>query len=191
MKEAMLYERRHGMKTACRLCSHRCVIDDGDGGFCGVRVNRGGVLYTLTYGKVIARHIDPIEKKPLFHFLPGSYSYSVATIGCNFRCRFCQNWEISQYPGDDPDLPGELLAPEQAVDEACKSSCSSIAYTYTEPTVFFEYAYATAVLAHRSKLKNVFVTNGFQTPETIEEMKGCRYPSRNHHPRRPRTERFR
>jgi len=172
IKEAMLYTKRDDGKTACVLCSHRCVIADGTRGFCNVRLNRNGTLYTLTYGKVIARHVDPIEKKPLFHFLPGTHAYSVATMGCNFRCYFCQNWEISQYGGEEDSLPGRLLPSETAVEEASRSGCSSIAYTYTEPTIFFEYAYDMAVLAHREGLKNIFVTNGYQTPQTIEKMKG-------------------
>ncbi len=172
MKEAMLYDRRDDGKVACALCSHRCVIAHGKRGFCNVRLNREGILYTLTYGKIIARNIDPIEKKPLFHFLPGTFAYSIATTGCNFRCYFCQNWEISQYNGEDESLPGRPLSPETAVEEASRSSCSSIAYTYTEPTIFFEYAYDIALLAHEKGLKNIFVTNGYQTPETIEKMKG-------------------
>ncbi len=172
MKEATLYRKRDDGKTACVLCSHRCVIGDGKRGFCNVRVNLGGILYTLTYGKVIARHVDPIEKKPLFHFLPGTFAYSIATMGCNFRCSFCQNWEISQYQDEGDSLPGSPLSPETAVEEASRSGCSSIAYTYTEPTIFFEYAYDIAILAHRKALKNIFVTNGYQTPEAIEKMKG-------------------
>jgi pyruvate formate lyase activating enzyme len=172
MKEAMLYTRRDDGKAACVLCSRRCVISDGDRGFCNVRLNRGGSLYTLTYGSVIARHVDPIEKKPLFHFLPGSFAYSIATMGCNFRCYFCQNWEISQYQDKAETVPGRPLPPETAVEEALRSGCLSIAYTYTEPTIFFEYAYDIAVLAHKRGLKNIFVTNGYQTAETIQKMKG-------------------
>lgn len=173
MKEAMLYNKRDDGKTACVLCSHRCVIANGKRGFCNLRLNRNGTLFTLAYGKVIARHVDPIEKKPLFHFLPGSFSYSIATVGCNFRCIFCQNWEISQYENEEPDLPGQPLSPEAAVEEASKSGCASIAYTYTEPTIFFEYAYDIAILARRKGIKNIFVTNGYQTPETIQKMKDC------------------
>jgi len=172
MKEAMLYAKRDDGKVSCFLCSHRCVIAEGKRGVCNVRLNRNGTLFTLAYGKVIARHVDPIEKKPLFHFLPGSFSYSIATVACNFRCSFCQNWEISQYKDDEPVLPGSPLSPETAVEEASASGCSSIAYTYTEPTIFFEYSYDIAVLAHKKGIKNVFVTNGYQTPETIEKMNG-------------------
>jgi pyruvate formate lyase activating enzyme len=172
MKEAMLYNTRDDGKVACLLCSRRCVIADGTRGFCNVRVNRGGTLYTITYGKVIARNVDPIEKKPLFHFLPGSSAYSIATTGCNFRCVFCQNWEISQYHVESDTLPGSPLSPDAAVEEASRLRCSSIAYTYTEPTIFFEYAYDIAILAHERGLKNIFVTNGYQTPEAIEKMTG-------------------
>lgn len=172
MKEAVLYSKREDAKVACVLCSHRCVIADGKRGFCGVRVNHGGTLYTLVYGKVVARHVDPVEKKPLFHFLPGTFSFSVATIGCNFRCGFCQNWEISQYKMNGESFPGQLLSPETAVQEARKAGCASISYTYTEPTVFFEYAYDTALLAHESGIRNVFVTNGYQTREAIGKMTG-------------------
>jgi len=172
MKEAILYTKREDGKAACVLCSHRCVIADGKRGVCGVRVNHDGTLYTLAYGKVIAQHLDPIEKKPLFHFLPGTFSYSVATIGCNFRCGFCQNWEISQFRTNGEDFPGKSLSPETAVQEATKAGCVSISYTYTEPTIFFEYAYDIAILAHEKGIKNVFVTNGYQTPETIEKMTG-------------------
>jgi len=172
MKEAMLYTKRVDGKTECMLCSRRCVIADGKRGFCNVRLNRDGTLYTCVYGSVIARHVDPIEKKPLFHFLPGTFAYSIATMGCNFRCYFCQNWEISQYLDEDGTPPGTPLPPERAVEEASRTGCSSIAYTYTEPTIFFEYAYDIAVLAHEKGIKNIFVTNGYQTPETIEKMKG-------------------
>lgn len=171
MKEAILYRRLEDGKVECFLCSHRCRISKDKMGFCGVRQNRGGVLYTLVYAKAIASHIDPIEKKPLFHFMPGSYSYSVAAVGCNFRCGFCQNWNISQIRADsNGQIPGEELSPEEIVKQAVQAKCQSISYTYTEPTIFFEYAYDTACLAKRKGLKNNFVTNGYQTPETIEKM---------------------
>jgi len=121
---------------------------------------------------VIARHVDPIEKKPLYHFLPGTTSYSVATAGCNFRCGFCQNWQISQFRTSEPVLPGEDLSPEEAVKEASDAGCSSMAYTYTEPTIFFEYALEMAEKAKKRGIANVFVTNGYQTPEVLEAMEG-------------------
>lgn len=169
-KEAYLYEKLEDNKVRCNLCSHRCLIHSGNRGVCGVRENRKGTLYSLVYGKAIAEHIDPVEKKPLYHFLPGTKAYSIATIGCNFRCDFCQNWRISQYRGTD--LPGRQLSPREIVFKAKGKNCASIAYTYTEPTIFFEYAYDTARLAKNSDIKNVFVTNGYQTEETVEKMAG-------------------
>ncbi|MFZ0612849.1 MAG: AmmeMemoRadiSam system radical SAM enzyme [Desulfobacterales bacterium] len=167
--EACLYETASDGKTRCNLCSHRCLIEDGRRGRCGVRENRAGVLHTLVYGKLIARHIDPIEKKPLFHVLPGSRSYSIATVGCNFTCRFCQNADIAQMPEDQNGLiVGDEWTARQVVAEAVAGDCQSIAYTYTEPTVFFEFAYETAQLAHAAGLKNVFVTNGYMTGAALE-----------------------
>jgi pyruvate formate lyase activating enzyme len=166
--EVYLYEALEDNKVRCNLCSHRCVIKQGRLGICGVRENRSGILKTLVYGKVIARHIDPIEKKPLFHFIPGSLSYSIATVGCNFRCRFCQNADIAQMPTDHPGaIVGEACTPEAVVSAALKGDCKSISYTYTEPTVFFEFAHDTARLAHAAGLRNVFVTNGYMTAEAL------------------------
>jgi len=139
----------------------------GRRGICGVRENREGVLHTLVYGRSVASNVDPIEKKPLYHLLPGSLSYSISTVGCNFRCLHCQNYQISQWPHEHNTIPGDDLSPEEVVNRALASGCRSIAYTYTEPTIFFEYAYDTAVLAHRAGLKNVFVTNGYTTPEAL------------------------
>jgi pyruvate formate lyase activating enzyme len=168
MKEALLYERLPGGRVRCYLCAHRCLLLPGRTGICHVRRNVDGTLYTLAYGRTAAQEIDPIEKKPLFHFYPGSTAYSIATVGCNFHCLFCQNWLISQ-----PFLPQDFVAgndapPEQIVHRALRSRCRSIAYTYTEPTVFFEYALDTARLAHSRGLANVFVTNGYETPEAVE-----------------------
>ena len=166
--EAYLYEPLKEKKVKCNLCSHRCIIKDGKRGICGVRENQGGILETLVYGKLIASHIDPIEKKPLFHFMPGSLSYSIATVGCNFKCLFCQNADISQMPSDHNGMiTGDLYAPEDVVNAAVKGNCKSIAYTYTEPTVFFEFAFDTAKLAHAKGIKNVFVTNGYMTSEAV------------------------
>jgi len=167
--EAYLYEQLEENKVRCNLCSHRCVIKDGRRGLCQVRENEAGILKSLVYGKLIARHVDPIEKKPLFHFLPGTLSYSVATVGCNFRCRFCQNADIAQMPSDRKGtVLGTSCTPGEVVDAAQRDGCRSIAYTYTEPTVFFEFAYETAKLAHDKGIRNVFVTNGYLTTEALE-----------------------
>ncbi|MEM2933636.1 MAG: AmmeMemoRadiSam system radical SAM enzyme [Methanocellales archaeon] len=168
MREALLYEKLGDERVKCHLCNHYCTISPGKRGICAVRENRDGTLYSLVYGKVIAAHIDPIEKKPLFHFYPGSKSYSIATVGCNFKCDHCQNYEISQYSKEYyPDIPGVEMAPEQVVREAKKARCESISYTYTEPTVFFEFAYDCARLARESGIKNVFVSNGYTSEEAV------------------------
>jgi len=167
MREAMFYEKTGGNRVRCGLCRFRCLIADGKRGICAVRENRGGTLYTLVYGKAIAEHADPIEKKPLYHVMPGSKSYSVATVGCNFRCLHCQNYSISQPVHDTLRITGIDLLPEEIVARALASGCRSIAYTYTEPTIFFEYAYDTAVLAKKAGLRNIFVTNGYITPEAL------------------------
>jgi len=172
IKEAMLYERLEDKKVHCYLCNHHCKISDSQFGFCGVRQNRDGELYTHAFGEAIASHIDPIEKKPLYHFLPGTSSYSIATPGCNFRCAFCQNWQISQSNKKTaPDMAGYELRPEKIVREARKGKCRSISYTYTEPTIFFEYAYETARIAKKEGLYNNFVTNGFMTKEALESIR--------------------
>lgn len=168
MKEALLYDRESGGKVRCRLCNHRCVIEDGKAGVCQVRANRGGVLYSLVYGKIIAENVDPIEKKPLFHVEPGSRSYSIATCGCNFKCLHCQNHEISQLPRDEGKIAGWEVSPEEIVRKAKASGCTSISYTYTEPTIFFEYALDVARLARNQGLLNVFVTNGYMTEEALD-----------------------
>ena len=167
--QAYLYETLKDKKVRCVLCNHRCIIKDGRRGICGVRENKDGTLLTLVYGSLIARNIDPIEKKPLFHLLPGSLSYSIATVGCNFRCLFCQNADIAQMPSDYRGMiTGDSSTPEDVVNTAVKEKCKSIAYTYTEPTVFFEFAHDTAKLANKKELYNVFVTNGYMTAEAIE-----------------------
>jgi pyruvate formate lyase activating enzyme len=170
MHEAVLYDRLPGGRVRCNLCAHRCRLRDRQRGVCGVRENRSGVLVTLVYGRAIAVHVDPVEKKPLFHFQPGSRTFSIATVGCNFRCRHCQNWEISQYGHlhRDRDVPGDDLPPETIVEMARRSGSRSISYTYTEPTIFMEYALDTGTLARREGLRNVFVTNGYMTPEAVD-----------------------
>ncbi len=171
-KEAMLYSSLEEGKVSCFLCSHRCQIVDSKFGICGVRQNKKGKLYTHVFSEVIAAHVDPIEKKPLHHFLPGTTSFSIATIGCNFRCPFCQNWEISQLSKrKEEGASGYKLSPEGVVAAAKENGCQSISYTYTEPTIFFEYAYETAKLADKEGLGNVFVTNGYMTAEALETIK--------------------
>jgi len=171
VKQAMFQEQGEEGKVRCGLCSHRCVILPGKRGICSVRENRDGVLYSLVYDRVIARNIDPIEKKPLFHFLPNSLSYSIATPGCNFRCKHCQNADISQLPHDRGGMVlGDDITPQAIVASAVKSRCASISYTYTEPTIYFELAYDTARLAAESGLRNVFVTNGYITAEALREI---------------------
>ena len=167
MKEAMFYNKLEGGKVKCNLCNHQCVISASKRGICHVRENRGGILYSLVYGKVVANSIDPVEKKPLFHFYPGSAAYSIATVGCNFRCLHCQNWNISQV--ENGEIFGKEIPPEKIVDDAINSRCKSIAYTYTEPTIFYEYAYDIAKLAHKKGLKNIFVTNGYISKDALEE----------------------
>jgi pyruvate formate lyase activating enzyme len=172
MKKAMLYHPLEGQKVSCVLCCHNCQIAPGKLGICRVRENREGELFTRVYGDLIAAHVDPIEKKPLYHFLPGTTSFSIATVGCNFRCPFCQNWQISQATKDKDHVGyGQEYSPQEVVSSAKKHRCRSIAYTYTEPTIYFEFAYDTARLAKEEGLANVFVTNGYMRPEALETIK--------------------
>jgi pyruvate formate lyase activating enzyme len=152
----------------CNACAHRCVLRPGRIGICGVRQNRGGWLYTLVYGRMVLSQAEPIEKKPFFHFLPGSTAYSVATQGCNFHCAYCQNWEISQAHREGIVPESRFVAPEMAVEGAVAAGARSIAYTYVEPTIFIEYALDTMIRARAAGLHNVFVTNGYETPEALE-----------------------
>lgn len=168
MEEAYLYKKLSEGRVQCQNCAHYCVISPGERGKCGVRENIDGKLYALNYGKIIARNIDPIEKKPFFHFLPGSMSYSIATVGCNFVCKNCQNWDISQSPKPASPVLGEDVSPEEIVEDAIKNDCPSIAYTYTEPTIFLEFALETMKIARKEGLKNVWVSNGFMSPESAK-----------------------
>ncbi len=170
IREAMLYEKLGDKLVHCNLCAHRCTIKPDRRGVCGVRENRDGILYSLVYGTVIAEHIDPIEKKPFFHVYPGSKSYSIAAAGCNFNCEFCQNHEISQMPRSTRMIAGEEISPKEIVERAITSESKTIAYTYTEPTVYFEQALETARIAVEQGIKNVFVTNGFMTGEALESI---------------------
>jgi pyruvate formate lyase activating enzyme len=171
IKEAMLYEKLADKRVHCNLCAHRCTIKPDRRGVCGVRENKDGMLYSLVYGALIAEHIDPIEKKPFFHVYPGSKSYSIAAVGCNFNCEFCQNHEISQMPRSTLMIMGEEISSAEIIERAKKSGSATIAYTYTEPTIYFELAYETAILAEEHGIKNVFVTNGFMTTEAIETIR--------------------
>jgi len=167
--EAMLYSSQDEDVFVCNLCAHHCRIIKDKFGLCGVRQNRNGKLIADAYGDIIAAHVDPIEKKPLYHVYPGSLSFSIATRGCNFRCLFCQNWQISQSSKQgDNTVSGRKVEPEDVIRAAGAQNCRSIAYTYTEPTIYFEYAYDTAKLAKAAGLANVFVTNGYMTPEALE-----------------------
>ena len=167
--ETLIYEKLDKKKVKCHICRHFCIIKDGKRGICGVRENIGGRLMSLVYPKVIATSVDPIEKKPLFHLKPGSFSYSIATVGCNFKCAFCQNSNIAQMPQDcNGMIQGRDLSPESIVKEAIKTGCDSISYTYTEPTVFFELALETARLAKNQGLLNIFVTNGYMSTKLLD-----------------------
>ncbi|MEK9130166.1 MAG: AmmeMemoRadiSam system radical SAM enzyme [Patescibacteria group bacterium] len=171
MQETLIYKKLKNKMIQCRICNNYCLIKNGELGFCGVRKNQNGILYSLIYGKVIAKNIDPIEKKPFYHFMPGSYSFSIATTGCNFHCSHCQNWQISQAVKKfekQMDILGEDLSPEEIVKDALKNKCQSIAYTYTEPTIFLEYALDIMKLAKKQGLKNIWVSNGYMTKEVIE-----------------------
>jgi len=168
MKEALLYEKIDKQRVRCRLCAHYCVIPEGKLGVCEVRKNIGGELFTLVYGRTISQHVDPIEKKPLYHFYPGTTAYSIATPGCNFHCQWCQNSDIAHMPCEYiPDV-GQSATPESIINNARHAGSSSIAYTYTEPTIFFEYAFDTARLAKEAGIANIYVTNGYMTAEMLD-----------------------
>lgn len=187
MKKATLYEKLKNNRVKCTACAHYCHIMPGRAGICGVRVNKEGNLYLIVYGKAAAVHIDPIEKKPLFHFLPGTEIFSIGTVGCNFACDFCQNWDLSQASKavqkkvKDPQEKilklgklveyGQDLPPDKIVRYCLENHIPSIAYTYNEPVIFFEYIYDTAKLAHEKGIKNVFVSNGYESKEAMEKIR--------------------
>ncbi len=166
MKEAMFYTKIEN-SVKCDLCARKCVIPEGQVGFCRVRKNVKGKLYSLVYGKLVSVAVDPIEKKPLYMFAPGSRTLSVSTVGCNFKCKFCCNWQISQ---EWETVVGEEFAPNQIVKLAKEQGAQGITYTYTEPTVFYEFAYDTAKVATAKGLYNTFVTNGYTSPEAIRKI---------------------
>jgi pyruvate formate lyase activating enzyme len=169
MREAILYERLADDRVRCGVCSHRCTIESGGRGICAVRENVGGRLETLVYGKVIARDVDPVEKKPFYHFCPGTRAYSIATVGCNFACKNCQNAYISQYPRDHGGrIVGDSVAPDEIVEDAVAAGCHSIAYTYTEPTIAIEFVYDCMRAAKVAGVANLWVSNGYFTAETTD-----------------------
>lgn len=165
IKEAILYEKVNE-RVRCSVCNRRCSIPEGGRGFCLTRENRNGKLYSLIYAAVSSAAVDPIEKKPLFHFYPGSFVYSLGTVGCNFRCKHCQNWNISQAVIDEAYT--EDIPPEEAIETTKRYNCRSIAWTYNEPTIWLEYTLDCAKLAHKDNIKTVYVTNGYMTEETLE-----------------------
>ncbi len=168
LKEALYYQKLDKKITQCQLCPRRCLIPNGKRGFCGVRENREGILYTLSYAKPVAIHIDPIEKKPLFHFLPSTTAFSVATAGCNLKCKFCQNWEISQRLPEEIDYT--YIEPADLVKKAKESGAKTLAYTYTEPTIFYEYMLETAKLARAQGIKNIMHSNGYINEEPLRQL---------------------
>jgi pyruvate formate lyase activating enzyme len=195
LHEARYYESLPGKEVLCTLCPHDCRIAEDRRGACGVRYNYNGKLYTLVYDKVVSRNVEPVEKKPLYHFYPASTAYSIGTVGCNLRCAFCQNWQISQWPKThlpkrltsdgtledreyicprlaalETAIPGERVTPQGIVEAALSAGATSIAYTYTEPTIFYELAYDTAVLAREQGLKNIFVTSGYISEAPLREL---------------------
>ena len=171
MKEAILYDRVRDGSVRCRLCAHGCTIAPGSRGLCGVRQNDGGTLYSLSYGRLVARDVDPIEKKPLFHFYPGSRAYSIATVGCNFMCQNCQNHFISQYPRQhDGRLVGDAAEAEEVVEDAVQAGCRSVAYTYTEPTIAIEFYLEVMQRAREAGIANVWVSNGFFSRDAADRL---------------------
>lgn len=167
-KEAMYYKRIDEETVQCELCPRKCTLTNGQRSFCRAREPKDGKLYSLVYGLACAKHIDPIEKKPLFHFLPSTQAFSISTAGCNFRCKFCQNWSISQFPPEDTD--NENLLPQEVVTAAITTNCPTIAYTYTEPSIFYEYMLETAKIAKTKGIKNMYHSNGSLNPEPVMEL---------------------
>lgn len=172
MKECYLYKKLPQDKIQCQVCWHYCLIDDEKTGKCGIRKNEQGKLFLMTYGKPCSIAVDPIEKKPLFHFLPGTETLSIATVGCNFSCLNCQNYDISQAPKsrslETTSETRTLIPPQRIVELALERKTPSISYTYTEPTVFLEYALDIMKLAKKANLKNIWVSNGYFSPQTLK-----------------------
>ncbi len=182
MHKAILFEKRGNKAVRCTACNNYCIISEGRSGICGVRKNINGELYLLVYGRAAAAHIDPMEKKPLFHFLPGEQIFTIGTIGCNFACDFCQNWDISQagksLRNKPPEEAKELLeygyrlSPSDIIDACKEKGIKAVAFSYNEPVIFFEYAFDTMKLAKKEGIRTVFVSNGYESEEALESMKG-------------------
>ncbi len=168
IKKGVLFDELPENKVKCHVCSHRCTIPEGKLGICRTRQNKNGKIYTLIYNTVSSEAVDPIEKKPLYHFLPGTLSYSLGSIGCNFRCAHCQNWNISQTTLEDSNTME--ISPETAIERAVAYRSKSISWTYNEPAIWHEYTYDSAILAKKAGLKTVYVTNGFITPEALRRI---------------------
>lgn len=168
LKEALFYDKLDNKAVGCHICPRNCIIPLGKRGFCGVRENRGGTLYALSYGKLVTIHIDPIEKKPLFHFLPSTTAFSIATAGCNLRCKFCQNWEISQAKPEEVQYT--YIEPADLVKKVKESGSPTIAYTYTEPTIFYEYMLETAKLCRQQGIKNIMHSAGYINEEPLRQL---------------------
>lgn len=171
MQKALLYKQSKNNSVQCELCNHFCRIDNNCIGFCGARKNIGGILYSLNYNKLVAINSDPIEKKPFFHYMPDSLTYSISAMGCNFSCLNCQNWQISQLNKIerlDEQFPGKNINPKKIIDLARKEKCLSISYTYTEPTVFLETALPIMKLGSKNGLKNLWVSNGFMSRSCLD-----------------------
>lgn len=171
MKEALFYDKIKNRQVQCRLCPHNCFINENERGYCGVRENKKGKLYSLVYGKPIAVQIDPIEKKPMYHFMPGEKALSIGTVGCNLSCQWCQNFNMSRAKPEENDL-AEIL-PDEIINMCVDKNCKIIAYTYSEPTIFYEYMLDISKLAKKNKIKNVLVSNGYINEKPLKEL--CKY----------------
>jgi pyruvate formate lyase activating enzyme len=168
VKEARFYKKLKELKIECQLCPRGCSVADLERGYCGCRENRGGTYYTLVYSRPCALHVDPIEKKPLFHYLPGTNAFSLATAGCNIECKFCQNWNISQFRPEQ--VKAYYVPPQKVVELSKEYDCPTIAYTYSEPVVFYEYMYDIAALAKQKKIGSVIISNGYIHSEPLKEL---------------------
>ncbi|MGA2166753.1 MAG: AmmeMemoRadiSam system radical SAM enzyme [Terracidiphilus sp.] len=168
--EAKFYQKLENRKIKCKLCPRECSVGDKERGYCGVRENRGGTYYTLVHSRVCAAHVDPIEKKPLFHYLPGSLAFSLATAGCNVNCKFCQNWDISQVRPEQ--IPADYAPPQRVAELAKQYSCPTIAYTYSEPVIFAEYLMDAADAGHEAGIRSVVVSNGYMQDEALKAAYG-------------------